>query len=69
MSKVTCTLPCTSVDLRVQFLLPFLSILELLINTSLINEIVGMHWPFKQIDVKLPVTNYMSISIFLVLYN
>ena len=53
MSKVTRTLPCTSVDLRVQFLLPFLSILELLINVSLINEIVGMHWPFKQIDVKL----------------
>ena len=50
---ISSTVPYMSADHSVQFLLPFLSILELLINVSLINEIVGMHWPFKQMDIKL----------------
>ena len=50
---ISSTVPYMSADHSVQFLLPFLSIVELLINVSLINEIVGMHWPFKQMDFKL----------------
>ena len=50
---ISSTVPYMSADRSVQFLLPFLSIMELLINVSLINEIVGMHCPFKQMDGKL----------------